>query len=486
MKPATKIKSTYTQLIYRPFRITVGALCIILTIALSILLNSSWHALDRTEPLKEHLALIEEIDQYSAELDNLAVTFKAAAIENAGVQLTRLQKALAHTLKISPQILSSEVRAALLQASRALQGVKRGSTDGLSVAKKNIQLAQHAEVNNQIRLLHLLARDNRLELETATFIAITLPLLGLLMLFFLRHRILRPLDGLGLLINQIGRQTLPPTPLDEVDPLLKPLFIDFNQLVQRLSKLELAQQKHQQELESKVRYATQSLLEYQHTLAQSEQLATVGEITAGLAHELRNPLAAVQLALTNLCNEIEDGDKTARLMLVLDELKRMTTLLNRVLDHSRHSPEPATHFNLAHMLDSLLQLVRYQISPQITIEQRVSEDIQCHLPQGRLRQAVLNLILNAAQSIGKTSGFITIEAEVRQDKLTIRIQDNGSGFPKKLIESGIQPFSTSRDKGTGLGLAIVRRFCYEQGGTLALSNPPAGGACVQITLLRSP
>jgi len=94
----------------------------------------------------------------------------------------------------------------------ALPGLKVGSD--LSTLNINIRTALHAEVNVQNRLLSLLARDNRLELEVATFIAITLTLLGLLMLFFLRHRILRPLDDLSLLITRLGRQPLPPVPLD--------------------------------------------------------------------------------------------------------------------------------------------------------------------------------------------------------------------------------------------------------------------------------
>jgi len=235
-----------------------------------------------------------------------------------------------------------------------------------------------------------------------------------------------------------------------------------------------------------VRDATQSLLEYQHTLAQSERLAAVGELTAGLAHELRNPLAGIHLALANLSNEIEDSDKVSRLILVMEELDRVTKLLNQVLDQSRYSPESASRFNLAEMLDSLLQLVRYQIPPAIVIEQTVAKDIQCNMPQGRLRQAMLNLILNAAQSIGKTQGIITIEAKTHQERLTLRICDNGGGFPKKLLEHGIRPFSTGREHGTGLGLVIVRRFCHEQGGELTLSNLPSGGACVEITLPWKP
>ncbi|NOX91646.1 MAG: hypothetical protein GXP18_04120 [Gammaproteobacteria bacterium] len=302
------------------------------------------------------------------------------------------------------------------------------------------------------------------------------------MLFFLRHHILRPLNDLNLLINRLGQQTPPPLPLASVDPLLNPLFIDVNTMLQRLSELERAQHQHQQELEQKVRYATRSLLEYHHALAQSERLATVGELTARLAHELRNPLAGIHLALANLAAEIGDAEKVSRLTLVLKELERITRLLNRVLDRSRHSPEPASRFRLADMLNSLLQLVRYQIPAQITIEPRIPPALQCHLPEGRLQQALLNLVLNAAQSIGTDTGNIIIAARATEGYLRIRIQDNGPGFPAALLENGVQAFASDRSTGTGLGLAIVQRFCHEQGGTLTLTNLPGNGACIELAL----
>jgi len=484
MRHSTVEKSPYTQLIYRPFWITVSGLLIILTIALTVLINSSWRALHRTEPLKAHMEMIDDIQDYSAELSNLTLKFKLSATKKSLKQLDQLHQAMTSMLNTS-DILSDQARLPLLQATQTLKNIKTPATNDLTLANKNIQSALHIEVDIQNDLLHLLARDNRLELKTTTFIAITVPLLGLLLLFFLRHRIFRPLDNLSLLITRVGRQTLPTVSLDNIDPLLKPLFTDFSQLVDRLSELEQTQRKHQRELEKKVRNATQSLLEYQHTLAQSERLAAVGELTAGLAHELRNPLAGIHLALANLRSEIDDNDKVCRLTLVIEELGRVTKLLNQVLDQSRHSPESTSHFNLNEMLNSLLQLVRYQIPATIEIDQTVAKDIQCILPLGRLKQAMLNLILNAAQSIAKSAGKINISAAVCQDTLTILVCDSGRGFPQKLLENGVQPFMTGKDHGTGLGLAIVRRFCYEQGGELILSNPINGGACAEIKLPRN-
>lgn len=481
MHRKTTEKNRYTQLIYRPFWIILSCLVVILGIALAVLISASWRALHRTQPLKAHMAMIEEIHRYSVALANLDLERNSLPTDRQIAEFDRISEGLMRLIDTS-KILSDEARSPLRQAAVTLKAMKASASNDFRSVQKNMQSALQVEVGIQNNLLHLLARDNQLELKTTTFISITLPLLALLMLFFLRHRILRPLDNLSHLIAQVGRQELPTVPLNKLDPLLKPVFKDFSHLVERLSELEQAQQKHQRELEDKVRHATQSLLEYQQTLAQSERLAAVGELTAGLAHELRNPLAGIHMALANLKNEMNDDDKSARLTLVMEELERVTKLLKQVLNQSRHRPEAASRFKLAEMLHSLLQLVRYQIPARIEIEQRVSEDMQCKLPQGRLRQVLLNLILNAAQSIGKAPGLICIDASFSETRLAIQVSDNGKGFPQELMEAGVQTFMSGHEHGTGLGLSIVRRFCYEQGGELRLSNPNSGGACAEMML----
>ena len=470
-------KNLYTSLIYRPFWVTVASLLIILVIALTVLINTSWHALHQTKPLNTHLALTDALLDYNAKLDKQASKYSPQ-------QLAQLELALSNTLHNSSKIISDKAGTSLQLALNTLQTTQTANQANISLAQKEIRAALAAETKIQTRLLHQLTQNNHLELKTATFVAIALPLLGLLMLFFLRHRILRPLNNLNLLINRLGQQAPSPVPLESVAPLLKPLFADFNNMLQRLSKLERERHQYQQKLEKKVFNATQSLLEYHQSLAQSERLAIVGELTAKLAHELRNPLAGIHLALANLSNEIEDEDKASRLTLVINELDRITQLLNQVLDQSRHSPEPVSQFPIAEVLSSLLQLVRYQIPARINIEQHVPPTLQCCLPEGRLRQVLLNIILNAAQAIGNNPGNITIDIKAHEKTLNICIQNDGPAFPENLLENNIQTFATSRDDGTGLGLAIVRRFCLDHGGTLTLSNPPAGGARIEIILPR--
>jgi two-component system NtrC family sensor kinase len=211
-------------------------------------------------------------------------------------------------------------------------------------------------------------------------------------------------------------------------------------------------------------------------------MAVVGELAARLAHELRNPLAGMQMALTNLQREISEHDKAQRLGLVVDELNRVTALLNSLLDQSRHHPEPVKLMRLAPVIEELLTLARYQTPETIQIEQDIAEEIECRLPENGLRRTLLNLILNACQAIGDQPGHIRVSARIEKDSLIIDVTDDGPGFPPTLLQSGIRPFISTRSDGTGLGLASVQRFATDLQGRLELRNVEPHGARVTLIL----
>jgi nitrogen fixation/metabolism regulation signal transduction histidine kinase len=105
-----------------------------------------------------------------------------------------------------------------------------------------------------------------------------------------------------------------------------------------------------------------------------------------------------------------------------------------------------------------------------------------HLPESGIRQALLNLLLNAADALDNRSGLIRIKARSEAQGLRIDVFDNGPGFSQNLLNYGIRPFRTSRQGGTGLGLAMVQRFVKDVGGTIKLSNQHPHGACVTVLL----
>jgi C4-dicarboxylate-specific signal transduction histidine kinase len=321
----------------------------------------------------------------------------------------------------------------------------------------------------------------QVRLELAAPLAILA--VGILLFPVARRRIIKPLDAFGRQLARLADGQFVPAPVDErVDPFLLPLHRQFNQLARRLQELEAAHRAHEASLHATVRAATEQLLDQQRSLARAERLAATGELAASVAHELRNPLAGLQMTLSNLRAELHDAELTERVDLMIHEVGRLTRLLNELLDAARHAPEPARPLRLAELVDEMLALIRYQLTAAVRLESGVDPALTCRMPVDRLRQALLNLILNAAGALGERGGVIRIDAAAEGGLLRIAVTDDGPGFPPELLDGGIRPFFSTRERGTGLGLAMVRRFARDLGGTLELTNVEPHGARVTLVL----
>ncbi|MDD5277080.1 MAG: HAMP domain-containing sensor histidine kinase, partial [Methylovulum sp.] len=301
-------------------------------------------------------------------------------------------------------------------------------------------------------------------------------------MLFLHFRILHPLNALRKLLERLTEGNYTPINTDHLDPLLLPVFNSYNEMVTHLAELEEAKSRYAQSLQREVRLATQALLEQQYSLARAERLAAIGEVAAELAHEIRNPLAGIQMAFNNLRREIDEKYQCERMDMISSELKRLGVLLSDMLNQSKHSPELATDFNVATLIRDLLRLTRYQIAESIQLESDIPDLLLVHLPESGLRQVLLNLILNAADILESRAGLVHIKAYAGREGLCITVTDNGPGFSQDMLDYGIRPFRTSREHGTGLGLAMVQRFVKNLGGTIKLTNQQPHGACVTFSL----
>jgi len=301
-------------------------------------------------------------------------------------------------------------------------------------------------------------------------------------LWALRQRLFRPIGNLKEFLSRLSDGDFAPVSLNGIDPLLLPLFQNYNQMVDRLEQLEQANRNRTLSLEQEVRGATQALLKQQQSLARAERLAAAGEVSATLAHELRNPIAGIEVTLVNLRRELADASLGERIDLVIAELHRITRLLNGLLQQTSHVPEAPRFVSVHRLVQELATLIRYQVPPHIRLETEVPEGLRCRLPEDGVRQAVLNMVLNSVEALHDASGVITIRVESRDDMLHLQVIDDGPGFPQDLLSGGVRPFVTSRESGTGLGLAIVTRFARDLGGELTIANRSPHGACVTMSL----
>jgi signal transduction histidine kinase len=234
-----------------------------------------------------------------------------------------------------------------------------------------------------------------------------------------------------------------------------------------------------------------SLQEQYAKLEQTEQLAVVGELAAGMAHEIKNPMAGIKVSMEVLSQEspLPQEDKEVLLM-VINEIDRITAMIKGLLSYARPPKPKLISLDINHFLEGTIKSARYSLrspkykakSPDIQIE--FVKDLGADLPYifvdpGQLQQIFLNLILNSVDAIYSSSecqGVITIQTRQSSDKtVKISIADNGKGIDSELLENVFKPFFTTKSKGTGLGLAISKRLVEQHnGGNITVENNPGG------------
>ena len=225
------------------------------------------------------------------------------------------------------------------------------------------------------------------------------------------------------------------------------------------------------------------LKEIEEQLRRNDRMVAVGQLSAGLAHEIRNPLASISGSVQLL---IEGGSMSANdqqlLQIVLREAERLNLLLSDFLSFARPTPPTLLHHDLALIFDDLLEVVKGD--PRFVhiqfLKDYGSNEFLCD--DGQLRQALLNLLINAAEAINGT-GIIRLGAETDHGT-TIRVEDSGPGLLPEVQKQLFNPFFTTKDNGTGLGLATVHAIVSAQGGRIEVNRSSLGG--VAFTLIFDP
>jgi two-component system, NtrC family, sensor kinase len=481
------IKPNLRGFLERSTRLRGLALLSLLLLAFTVLAGMIWRNLARLDQIHGYVSYSHRIQETALGLHRILVEFLSSETPIDRKNLGTLAKQV-HQLSEIAYHLSPRTPAVLIAVAEGLNRLEQSAETPSSV--RDELLTQFAAMNGILaaesverdHLLEIISRETRIELWMA---GIILAALFAVMAWILRKRILAPLRDLKELLLRLTREDYAPIDTQHIDPLLLPVYNNYNVMVRHLSELEEVKRHDAALLQAEVRSATQAVLEQQRSLAKAERLAAVGELAASLAHELRNPLAGVTMSCANLRAEMTDPDQAKRLDLVNTELKRMAALLNALLNRSRQMPADSTPFKLAELAAELAALTRYQIGPEIELELDISSGIQCVLPESNLRQALLNLILNAAQAIGDRAGRIILSACQGNDILRISVLDDGPGFSEELIREGIRSFRTTRIDGTGLGLTIVQRFVRDSGGKITLRNLRPHGGCVTLEIPKA-
>ncbi len=208
-----------------------------------------------------------------------------------------------------------------------------------------------------------------------------------------------------------------------------------------------------------------------------ERLAAVGRLAAGLAHEIRNPLAS----LSGSVQLLQDDGVNPLHQIVLREVAHLNELVQDFLDIARPLQLRCIPTDVGGIVQDVVtafaQDQRYRDRCQVNSD--VSDLPQVSVDGARIRQVVWNLLLNAAQAT-PDYGHIDVAAEFDNDAMVIRVQDEGVGIPRDQLERIFDPFYTTRTGGTGLGLANVERIVRAHGGTMSVSSALGEGTCFTL------
>ena len=225
----------------------------------------------------------------------------------------------------------------------------------------------------------------------------------------------------------------------------------------------------------------------QRELAELEQrglLAERGLTAAVLAHEIRNPLAALRFQLHSLRRRADDPQRVAATSDTIDsELSRIQALVQDYLAHERAQSlrvEPVDVTSAVRALQELMgELLRENGTRLSLVERAPGVTVMCD-PHA-LRQVLMNLVINAQQAMGR-GGVITITTDQSEGFGTIAVSDTGPGIPEEMKDRLFKPFATSKKEGSGIGLALVKRFVDNFGGSVAVASEPGRGATFTLRL----
>ena len=226
-------------------------------------------------------------------------------------------------------------------------------------------------------------------------------------------------------------------------------------------------------------------------IKRAEHFKTTGELAAGLAHEIKNPLAGIKITMETLAAEsyLQQEDRSV-LFKVIDEIKRIDGLIKGLLNFAR---PPRPHFmetDVNSVLDAAAQLVMQNgntkkgVSGTINLVREFEPDLpEIIADPMQLRQVFMNLLMNAVDAM-PDHGSLVLRTSFDEAAcaVTVSLSDSGKGIDAAVLDKIFQPFFTTKAGGTGLGLAISKRLIEEQGGQIAIESSPGKGTTFTITL----
>lgn len=312
------------------------------------------------------------------------------------------------------------------------------------------------------------------------YVAVTGGGILLLTYVFLTYLIVRPVESVTRASERLASGSQFVNVPEEGAGEVMRLAVAFNEMARQLRAERSTLEQQLGELERSAAH----LRTAQDQLLRSEKLASVGRLSAGVAHEIGNPLAAI-LGMLEL---LRDGDTDPALSKeflrrIQSETERINKIIRDLLDFSRqgHAPSADGETDVAAVVEDAVRLIAPQKDLHgVTIERRLAADAPpVRGVADQITQVVLNLLLNAADAIhGEGTIQIEVAASADREWVELAVTDTGPGIDARVVDHLFEPFVTTKPtgEGTGLGLAVCHTIVERLGGTIRAENPPGGGA----------
>ncbi len=312
----------------------------------------------------------------------------------------------------------------------------------------------------------------------------------LTILYFLTARITRPLQRMVVATQEIARGDLSHKVHVASRDEIGALACSFNQMTDRLREANEKLLDWGRTLEWKVKERTQELSDIQSHLIQSEKLASIGKLAAGIAHEINNPLGAVLIYGHLILEETPQGQPHyENLKKIIRETTRCKDIVTGLLDFARPKEPQRQPTDVHDLLDRCLAFTEQQaLFQNIRVEKVYAPNLpRIVADSGQLQQVFMNIIFNAAESMNGT-GILTLQTSFHpsRDEVSVAIADTGHGIKDEDRKRLFEPFFTTKDvgKGTGLGLAISYGIIQKHQGTIKVQSEAGRGATFTISLPR--
>ena len=214
------------------------------------------------------------------------------------------------------------------------------------------------------------------------------------------------------------------------------------------------------------------IIQTQNEVIKKEKLSAIGELTARISHDLRNPLSAIKLtvqAIEMRINNKLDPNLKEYLPIINDSVSRINHQINQVLGFVKTMPLDKKLVSISNILEDSIKNITIPKNISVTLPEN---DFSLMADKIQLSVAFTNILLNAIDEIGENEGMITIHARNEKNNLVIEFEDSGDGIPKENISKIFEPLFTTKLTGTGLGLSSVRAIIESHGGSISVKSPP--------------